>query len=77
MNSESKVVVELWDLVRDHIPATRRLEIAIAFLRAFEEYGFEQRDMQDILDEDQHLARAFNDIFEVEEDEDDYDDYGD
>lgn len=77
MNSESKVVAELWDLVRDHIPANRRLEIAISFLRAFEEFGFDQRDMQDILDEDKHLAHAFHDVFEVEEEEEDDDGYGD
>jgi hypothetical protein len=76
MNSESKVVAELWDLVRDHIPASRRLEIAISFLQKFEEYGFDPRDMQDIIDEDVYLRRAFVDLFEDEE-ENEEDEYGD
>ncbi len=53
------------------------MEIAIAFLRAFEEYGFDQREMQDILDEDKYLAHAFHDIFDVDEEEEDEDGYGD
>jgi hypothetical protein len=73
MNSESKVVAEIWDLVRDSLPSSRRLEIAIAILRSFEEYGFDSRDMQDILDEDVYLSRAFADLYgdDDEEDEDD------
>lgn len=71
MNSESKVVAEIWDLVRDSLPSSRRLEIAIAILRSFEEYGFDSRDMQDILDEDVYLSRAFADLYgDDEEDED-------
>jgi len=77
MNSESKVVAELWDLVRDHIPSPRRLEMAIAFLRAFEEYGFDSRDMIDIMDEDQYLCRAFADLYDVGDEDEEDDEYGD
>lgn len=73
MNSESKVIAEIWDLVRDHIPSSRRLEIAIAMLRSFEEYGFDSRDMQDILDEDVYLSRAFADLYGDDEEEDEED----
>ena len=73
MISESKVVAQLWDLVRDYIPAGRRLEVAIAFLQNFEEYGFEPRDMQDIMDEDRYLRQAFVDLWE-DEDENEQDD---
>ena len=74
MNSESKVIAEIWDLVRDHIPSSRRLEIAIAILRSFEEYGFDSRDMQDILDEDVYLSRAFADLYGDDEEEEDEED---
>lgn len=73
MNSESKVVAEIWDLVRDSLPSARRLEIAIAILRSFEEYGFDSRDMQDILDEDVYLCRAFADLYGDDEEEEDED----
>lgn len=74
MNSESKAIAEIWDLVRDHIPSSRRLEIAIAMLRSFEEYGFDSRDMQDILDEDVYLSRAFADLYGDDEEEEDEED---
>jgi len=76
MNSESKVIAEIWDLVRDSLPSSRRLEIAIAILRSFEEYGFDSRDMQDILDEDVYLSRAYADLYGDDEEEDE-DGYGD
>jgi hypothetical protein len=73
MNSESKLIAEVWDLVRDCIPANRRLEIAIAFLQNFEEYGFDSRDMGDIVDEDAYLRRAYADLFDEEEEAEDFD----
>jgi len=63
MNSESKVLVELWDLVRDHVPTGRRLDIAISFIRVFEEFGFDERDLQDIVDHDRYLGRAYDDLY--------------
>jgi hypothetical protein len=52
--------------------------MAIGFLRAFEEYGFDSRDMQDILDEDRYLARAYADLYDVgEEGEEEDEGYGD
>ncbi len=66
MKSESKVIAELWDLIRDFVPTSRRLEVAISFVQTFEDYGFDSRDMSDIVDEDAYLRRAFMDLFEDE-----------
>lgn len=74
MKQESMLIIELWDLVRDTIPAGQRLEIAISFLKAFEEYGFDSKDMQDITDDDAYLKRAYDDLYIDEEEE--ADDYG-
>lgn len=70
MKPESNLVVEIWDLVRDQIQPTRRLDTAVAILRACEEFGMEERDLQDIVDEDNYLSRAFHDVFDVETDSD-------
>jgi len=51
--------------------------MAIAFLRAFEEYGFDSRDMIDIMDEDQYLCRAFADLYDVGDEDEEDDEYGD
>lgn len=66
MRSESKLALEIWDLVRDQIAPARRQEIAAALLQAFEEFGFEDRDLQDVVDEDAHLTRAFYEVFEYD-----------
>ena len=39
-----------------------------------EEYGFDSKDMQDISDDDAYLKRAFDDLYQDEEEE--ADDYG-
>ena len=71
MKSESQLVASLWDLVRDQISAGRRLETAIAFLKMFEDYGFDSSDMHDIVDEDVYLKRAFDDLFGDEQEDED------
>jgi hypothetical protein len=68
MKSESKLLIELWDAVRDQIQPARRLETAISFLRTFEENGMDERDLQDVLDEDAYLTRAYREVFDLEED---------
>lgn len=79
MKSESNLVFEIWDLVRDSIPAARRNDVAITILRHFEEYGFQSEDLEDILDEDDHLTVAFRMVFGNEADDDiaetDFDDH--
>jgi len=76
MKQESMMIVELWDLVRDSIPASQRLDVAISFLKTFEEYGFDSKDMQDITDEDLYLKRAYDDLYHEDDEEEEDDDYG-
>lgn len=71
MKHESHLITELWELVRDHIPTSQKLDTAIQFLRTFEEHGVDSSDMADIIDEDRYLARAYDDLYgEDEENED-------
>lgn len=79
MKSESNLVLEVWELMREQVPQARRGEISISLLRCFEEYGFESSDMADILDEDEHLTSAYRAIFGGgdSEEEDEVDMYGD
>jgi hypothetical protein len=69
MKSESKLFVELWEIVRDQLPAARRADTAFSMLQAFEEHGYDSRDLADIVDEDPVLARAFNTVFDEGEEE--------
>lgn len=73
MTNESSMVLEIWDLVRDHLPPGRRHDVAVGILRAAVEYGFEVRDLADLVDEDAILGRALRDAFDDEDVEDDID----
>lgn len=75
MKSESSLILSMWELIKEGVPAARRTDLAISILRNFEEYGFDSSDMSDILDEDDHLTAAFRAIFGGDEDEETDDDY--
>ncbi len=78
MNSEARLISEIWETVRDLIPAPKRSEIAQQHLRAFEEYGFDPEDMADLIGEDKYLEEAYKTLYEedVEEAADEYDEDG-
>jgi hypothetical protein len=80
MKSESNLVIEIWEQVRDSLPAARRQDIAVGILKAFTEFGFQQEDFDDIIDEDDVLTAAYNEFFnEGDEDVDfgpDEDEFG-
>lgn len=76
MNKESTLAIEIWEIVRDNLPTVRRLDTAVGLLKALEDYGFDARDLQDVIDEEPYLTRAYRDVFdedypiEIEDDED-------
>jgi hypothetical protein len=74
MNSESKLLLELWDYLRDVIPAAKREESALHVLQAFEDHGFEIRP-GDIQGEDTHLDSALEALGLADEDELEEDEY--
>lgn len=74
MKLESQLIAELWVVVRDAIPTSQKHEIAMQFLKTFEDFGMSHRDMADVQDEDPHLETAYNDLYEEElEEDEDYD----
>lgn len=64
IKSESNLVVEIWEQVREYIPSAKRTEIAVSFIKAFTDFGFEKEDFHDIVDEDDNLNAAYNEFFE-------------
>lgn len=80
MNSEARLISELWETVRDTIPSAKRSDTAQQWLRAFEDYGFDRLDMADLVGEDKYLEEAYNVLYgeDEEESEEEYDsDYED
>jgi hypothetical protein len=66
ISSESNLVIELWEHIREHITPSRRKEVAIHLLREFTEFGFEKEDLADIVDEDSTLGEAYTEFFNEE-----------
>ncbi len=73
MSREAQVVVEIWDVVRDFIPVGKRADIAETIVRAFADYGFEEHELAEIVDEDNDLSDAFESVFLEENDYEEYD----
>lgn len=69
MKAESSFLLEVWEAVRDFIPAARRNDTAITILRSCEEFGMESNDLVDLIDEDDALTAAYKIVFGLEEDE--------
>lgn len=78
MNSETRLIMELWEGVRDTIPAPKRVDIAMQWLRSFEEYGIDNSDFADVVGEDKYLEEAYNALFAEDPDDsgDNYDENG-
>jgi hypothetical protein len=80
MNSESRLILENWETVRDFVPANKRLDVAIQWLRSFEEFGVDPGDFHDLVGEDKILEEAYHVLFgedpeeELSEDAFEYDD---
>lgn len=70
MDNETKLVAELWDYLRDALPASRRQEAAIQILRIFRENSFEVEE-EELEGEDEYLDEALA-VF-LEDDDDPHD----
>lgn len=74
MKRESRLAIELWDMLREHVPTGKRREAALTLLTALQDYGMERDELCDVVDDDVHLIYAFYDLFgEEDEDKDDSD----
>lgn len=65
-DSDNTLIVEIWEVVRDVVPAAKREDAALRFLKIFEDNGF---DIEDIEGEDPILDEALNLIKDEDEEE--------
>ena len=69
MSSETELVLAVWEAVRDHLPYTKRSEIAKDVLYAFTDW-FDADELAPIVDEDPDLRDAYEEVYApVEEEE--------
>jgi hypothetical protein len=76
---EAELALELWNAVRDFIPASKRDAVAEEFLSKFENFGVNPEELADVVEEDRNLSNAFEELYggeiDVDFDEDEDDDY--
>lgn len=76
MNSETRLVLENWESVRDYVPANKKLDVAIQWLKSFEEFGIDPGDFADLVGEDKILEEAYTMLYgdDSQEPDAEYDD---
>lgn len=78
MSREAQIITEVWDAIRDYIPASKRSDAAHSMVRVFaDRYDADAADLSDLTTEEAELAEAYETIFgsDLEDDvEEDYDD---
>lgn len=71
MELDAKTVLDLWECVKEFVPANKREELAISFLTVFVDNDVEIEDLEDLKGADHDLDNALDDVYE-DEFEDDY-----
>lgn len=66
MRHDNEMIVEVWEVIRDVVPAAKREDAALRLLKVFEDNGF---DIGEIEGEDAILDEALQ-LLKDEEDED-------
>ena len=66
MDNETKLALEIWECVRDIVPAAKREDTAEQVIRLFQEYGFDI-NFADLEGEDSYLDKVIE-LFKEDED---------
>ena len=69
MSNEAELVINVWEVVREVVPHTKRAELSKRLMYMFAEYGFDASDLESIVDEDPDLTEAYHEVFSPEEEE--------
>lgn len=76
MKVESSFLLEVWEITRDFVPAGRKLDTAVSLMRSFEEFGMDNNDLVDVIDEDDTLTAAYKLVFGLDSEDEDLDNEG-
>ena len=72
MEIDAKTVMDLWESVKDFVPANKREECANSFLSVFVDNDIEIEDVGELHGVDHDLDTALEELYEDEFDEEDY-----
>lgn len=68
MEIDAKTVADLWETVKEYVPANKREELALSFLQVFMDNDVEIEDMEDLHGVDDNLDTALAEVFGEEMD---------
>ncbi len=72
MDTDGTIILDLWELIVEHIPNNKREDVANKVVKIFADAGFEDTEFETVRGEDPYLDAAIDNIKE-EIDEDEYD----
>ncbi len=70
---EAEFVVELWDLLKNHVAAREKDDACLQMLQIFDAHGFGLEDLTDLKGEDKDIDGALLSLYGEDEDEPDDD----
>lgn len=65
MSAEAQLLIDVWEAVRDHLPARQRAAVALDIVNAMAEFGFEASDLASAEDEDHDIGDAYREVFDL------------
>lgn len=68
MDIPESSVLEIWEMFVEHLPASKRTDLALRFIKHLIEHDVELDDLDDIRGEDEHIDHAL-DVLGSEDDD--------
>jgi hypothetical protein len=74
---ETDFIFELWETIKQLVPAKDKLEAAERIIKACDDYGISKIDLEEMIENDKILQAAFDRYFadDFEDEDDDWDEY--
>lgn len=71
MELNTSVIIDIWEMIAENVPNSRKEELSTKLVSIFAKEGFEKNDFNAILGEDDYIDSAVEHYFA--DDEDDFD----
>lgn len=72
MDLNTSVIIDIWEMIAENVPNSRKEELSTKLISIFAKEGFEKTDFNAILGEDDYIDSAVEHYFS-DDDDDDFD----
>jgi hypothetical protein len=69
MDVDTSVIIDLWEVIAENVPNSRKEELATKLVSIFAKEGVEKNEFNSILGEDDYIDNAVEHYFSDEEDD--------